>query len=1575
MISRILIISELFTGGGLERQIADQISTLRACGVEFFLATGVARESELAQVPARFTLRDLPLSSGVTIDQTMDAVDRLCKLVELEAIDLIHCHPFLSSLAGVLVAQRTGRPLVYTLHGPASLDLGYGQLYRDIVTEIILPSCGAVFCASKEIELMARSLADGRFILLPNSVDVRDTPPMSTSGHGWAWIGRVDHQKADGLRDLIVKARDLRVELLHVYGDGPARPDVESFAKSQQGGKIKVEFMGWVQDMDQIFSAYQVVAGMGRVAIEAMAQGRQFLLVGYDGVKGFLDSGLLEDAAATNFSGRNLRTRTVSEIARQWSKLRASADVRDACAWVRDNRNSQTTWARYLDACSGLKPLDSNIAQFLAEALDLRRATGARTWDDADLASWVRQYISSRQDRHEFSSQRTPPVRRQMGEGSDAQEPRRIGGEEVSRFEDETLRAVILHLRARLSERDEQLARARSEQTSLSEALAVLKRTIDDQRDRESSTSEVLLALKDSQMAANRHLSVAIERLRISDERCESLALAVNANEARAEAAEARVQGLETQVVEVDRLRADLAMATVSAQRAIADLERERAASRELGAACSDLHQQLDAERRERDLAKLRAKELQDELGREHIASRELTAVFESVRRELQIERRMRERADAAAKGLGDSLEKERTTHASMMAETRSAVRDVVHQLSVDDDSDVEKATAGLRILAKSRAWRLAKVLQDVNANILARTARGRRDTIRRMLLRLLARRPLAAYDVVRDSIVLVERWKRQVLQSVEAALHLVDASTAPQAGEPPSSVAACTSTEKTVVGSSVSLAESGVVSVVLPVYNQANMLADAINSVLGQTYPNWELIVVNDGSTDNFDDVIQPYLADRRIRVFSQPNQKLPSALNNGFMRARGEYLTWTSADNIMLPRQIEVLLNALENNPDAGLAYSDYEAIDEDGHPLGDPHWRAHNRSGKSPTVRLPEQVTVETFHDTGDNFLGASFLWRADVQAVVGQYNESFFGGEDYDYWLRAHLVTPFVHVPEVLYRYRVHANTLNARAKKYRIADNVRALLDADRARRRLLAAENRLATPTTGGFWRDPAQYRPSLIAAELLTYSQLAQDPVVGRASASPVRIVEIDVPLPKVDVKLLASADILITPDASTFFWLRKQGLPPHMRILAGHSKMIAPALQHAVALRGFEHQSESQFSCSRPPAKPHRRQLPSHVMVAVGTWGRGGMEQVAADIAVGLSGEGIRVTLAATEGTPNREVIRLANGAGMEVVSFAGDAAALTEYARSAAVSIVNYHHTLVGAKELKAIGIPTVYTMHNSYIWFDREQRQAWRDGLATITRIVPVSREVAQYAQAWFAVDPSRCSVIPNGIGLEPVGTNETEAGTGTRDIGSLRFVCPASFNRVKGQNHLVRAFAAIATAAPEVHLTLVGAAPDPGYKGEVADLVRQLGLEDRVTILDYHSRARVLTLLRDHDCLVLPSLVEGCSIALMEAVDLGIPAIATDVGFARDIAYRSESVLVVPSLAPSVVELDDNATWALLREHNSHFERNLAAAMMEIRTNRSHYRRRALAAKGELSLHYSIGRMIKSYLECFHEARA
>lgn len=204
---------------------------------------------------------------------------------------------------------------------------------------------------------------------------------------------------------------------------------------------------------------------------------------------------------------------------------------------------------------------------------------------------------------------------------------------------------------------------------------------------------------------------------------------------------------------------------------------------------------------------------------------------------------------------------------------------------------------------------------------------------------------------------------------------------------------------------------DSPQVSVVLPTYNQAEYLPQALDSVLNQNWRDYELIVVNDGSTDDTPYILDEYQQRHGFNVIHQENQKLPRALNTGFRQARGQYLTWTSSDNVMLPHMLKVLVDALDSHPQVGLVYADWEVIDEHGAVIG-----------AVQTFDFDRHLLMRV------NYINACFLYRRACQDTVGLYDPEYIHAEDWEYWLRISRSFEMRHVPQVLYQYRVHSSSL-------------------------------------------------------------------------------------------------------------------------------------------------------------------------------------------------------------------------------------------------------------------------------------------------------------------------------------------------------------------------------------------------------------------------------------------------------------------------------------------------------------------------------------------------------------------
>lgn len=208
-------------------------------------------------------------------------------------------------------------------------------------------------------------------------------------------------------------------------------------------------------------------------------------------------------------------------------------------------------------------------------------------------------------------------------------------------------------------------------------------------------------------------------------------------------------------------------------------------------------------------------------------------------------------------------------------------------------------------------------------------------------------------------------------------------------------------------------------ISVVLPVYNGEKYLKESIESIIAQTYENWELIIVDDCSTDSSADISKLYASkDSRIHYYrNDTNLKLPRNLNKGFTLTKGQYLTWTSDDNRFRVNALQKMADTLEQNPDIQFVFASCRIIDDNGNPIE--HISVSRRSLK----RL-----------VGMNSVGACFMYTRQVYEKIGNYDSSLIYVEDFDYWQRICAHFKAKTIGEILYEYRWHEGTLTNTLKK-------------------------------------------------------------------------------------------------------------------------------------------------------------------------------------------------------------------------------------------------------------------------------------------------------------------------------------------------------------------------------------------------------------------------------------------------------------------------------------------------------------------------------------------------------------
>jgi glycosyltransferase involved in cell wall biosynthesis len=200
-------------------------------------------------------------------------------------------------------------------------------------------------------------------------------------------------------------------------------------------------------------------------------------------------------------------------------------------------------------------------------------------------------------------------------------------------------------------------------------------------------------------------------------------------------------------------------------------------------------------------------------------------------------------------------------------------------------------------------------------------------------------------------------------------------------------------------------------VSIVTPSYNQAQFLEETIRSVLEQDYPDLEYIIVDGGSKDGSQEIIQKY-ADRLAWWVSEPDRGQTDALNKGFVHATGDLLAWINSDDTYVPGAVGEAVKFFAAHPNAAHIYGDANYINEAGKVVGRfPAAQTNYRLLRRGYVHIPQQAT----------------FFRADLWRQVGPLDPSFFFAMDYDLWVRLAARGPLMYYPRVWANFRLHGDS--------------------------------------------------------------------------------------------------------------------------------------------------------------------------------------------------------------------------------------------------------------------------------------------------------------------------------------------------------------------------------------------------------------------------------------------------------------------------------------------------------------------------------------------------------------------
>lgn len=210
--------------------------------------------------------------------------------------------------------------------------------------------------------------------------------------------------------------------------------------------------------------------------------------------------------------------------------------------------------------------------------------------------------------------------------------------------------------------------------------------------------------------------------------------------------------------------------------------------------------------------------------------------------------------------------------------------------------------------------------------------------------------------------------------------------------------------------------------SVIVPAYNAAAYLPFALDSILSQSYTAWEIVIVDDGSTDNTRAVAGSYrqkLGDK-LQYIHQPNRGLPAARNTGMRAAHGEFIALLDADDVWLPHRMERGVQAMDNDPQTGLVHARVVRIDAQGSVIGQLSVAPKHLSGN-----IAHYIYTRRAH-----IVCPTVMFRKSCLETAGWFDESMRATEDRDLWFRIALHAKVTYIDEVLAYYRLSPSSMTS-----------------------------------------------------------------------------------------------------------------------------------------------------------------------------------------------------------------------------------------------------------------------------------------------------------------------------------------------------------------------------------------------------------------------------------------------------------------------------------------------------------------------------------------------------------------
>ena len=387
-----------------------------------------------------------------------------------------------------------------------------------------------------------------------------------------------------------------------------------------------------------------------------------------------------------------------------------------------------------------------------------------------------------------------------------------------------------------------------------------------------------------------------------------------------------------------------------------------------------------------------------------------------------------------------------------------------------------------------------------------------------------------------------------------------------------------------------------------------------------------------------------------------------------------------------------------------------------------------------------------------------------------------------------------------------------------------------------------------------------------------------------------------------------------------------------------------------------------------------PKPMRLPENrpcIALEIKSMDKGGMEEVVCNLAMQFDHLQAKPIIVCTEKGGLLAESAVKSGIRLEIMR--NDIDNYEHFLREQSVALINAHYSDFGLETASRLNIPVVSTIHNSYVWFDKENRKRFKSADPGITHYIAVSNNVSQYMVERLEISQEKISVIPNGVDtvhLSLLGRTHPRI---TRDIFGLDahdfvFLNVASLDGRKNHHAIISAVKCLISDHPNIKVICAGNIMEPLYFKEVKERVERLGLSDRILFPGYIQE--VVDLYRLSDAFLLPSIVEGWSIAMTEALYFGLPAILTDVGGAREVLAQPGMGMLIMNSFGDISNLDAKNLGRYTHEESPDNLEELINAMEDMITRQEYWKGLASIRRKHIEENYSIEKTVMKTIKVF-----